>query len=389
MIDKNGRGILNDWDHSVKVPRGGNKHAYRTVSGHKPSVIRPNADIYFQGTWQFISIELLRQPSKHHDILDDIESCFWVLLYVSFIHFELERGVPRFNLFNEYNDDIAEDGSCHMRGGQGKQTLISTNEMKSYQWKCPALNWLIRSFVDVLKDLAHFRSKADNPRNAAMLETVEADLRTVDPILKIFDEALASDLWIEDRRAVPVEKSTKKREEQKKLLARTETYTGTSGIGRSFSIPTPLPAPTKYVTLSADSSRGSSKRSADEAAVEDAALVEQLKQIVKKARTERPPSKEPDQTPAQGHRYQTRSKTKSNESQAGKKRSQDVVMKGVEHSYGTRSKSKPKPRTVETQRPPPRPKPAKKTPKQPPTKRNNKRVRAKKQPEQANRLTQK
>ena len=77
--------------------------------------------------------------------------------------------------------------------------------------------------------------------------------------------------------------------------------------------------------------RAPSKRSADEAAAEDAALVEQLKQIVKKARTERPPSKEPDQTPAQGHRYQTRSKTKSNESQAGKKRSQDVVMKGVEH----------------------------------------------------------
>ena len=33
MIDQNGRGILNDWDHSVKVPRSGNRHAYRTVSG--------------------------------------------------------------------------------------------------------------------------------------------------------------------------------------------------------------------------------------------------------------------------------------------------------------------------------------------------------------------
>ena len=38
MIDKNGRGILNDWDHSVKVPRSGNKHAYRTVSAHNSAL---------------------------------------------------------------------------------------------------------------------------------------------------------------------------------------------------------------------------------------------------------------------------------------------------------------------------------------------------------------
>ena len=340
-----------------------------------------------QGTWQFISVALLRKPTKPHDILDDIESCFWVLLYISFIHFELEKGVPRLGIFNEYSDEIDQYGNCHAMGGQGKQSILQ--EMDGYQWKCRALDWIIHSMAYIFENLAHLRSQTRDPQKVEASETLEAELRKVDPILEILDEALASDLWIEDRRAVPADKTTKKQEEQQKLLARTEGFTRTPGVDRSFSIPAPPIDPTKHVTLSAGSMRAPSKRSADEAAAEDAALVEQLKQIVKKARTERPPPKEPDQTPAQGHRYQTRSKTRSNESQAGKKRSQDVVMKEVEHSYRTRSKSKPKPRTVETQRPPPRPKPAKKTAKQPPTKRNEKRVRAKKQPEQANRATQK
>jgi hypothetical protein len=36
-----------------------------------------------QGTWQFISLACLRDPSNRlHEVSDDLESFFWVLLYL-------------------------------------------------------------------------------------------------------------------------------------------------------------------------------------------------------------------------------------------------------------------------------------------------------------------
>ena len=330
---------------------------------------------------------LLQQPDKHHDILDDLEFCFWVRLYVSFIHFELERGVPKLQIFNEYSDDIDEHGSCQTTGGDGKKSFFSSAKMDQYQWKCPALNSLIHKLTNTYQRLTYLQLKALNPAKAGKLKVFENKLRTIDPILELFDEALASDQWVEDRRTTPVDKTTNKQDEQTKLQARTGLFTKTIEGGRQFSMQQ-LPSSTRAVTMSAHSSHGSAKRSSEDVAEEDADLsLSRVSQPAKKARTERPPPKELSQRPAHEHRYQTRSKTRSNDSNAGKKKSQDVVMKDVDHSHATRSKSKPKPKTAETRRVP-QPKPAKKSAKQPPVKRNEKRVRAKKQPEQNKRPTQ-
>lgn len=40
------------------------------------------SDTALQGTWQFMSMRLLGQPNKKHTLQDDLESFFWVLLYV-------------------------------------------------------------------------------------------------------------------------------------------------------------------------------------------------------------------------------------------------------------------------------------------------------------------
>ena len=304
-----------------------------------------------------------------------------MLLYVSFIHFELEKGVPKLQIFNEYSDDINQDGVCQTTGGDGKQSLISTRKMEQYKWKCRALDALIHNLTDVFQDLAHLRSKARKPTKAAKLKTLEDNLRMVDPILELFDEALASDQWVEDRRDIPLDKTTKKQDEQNILRARTDPFTKSMPGPRQFSMQLP--------PLSTHSNHSSAKRSAEDVAEDAYLALQQAKQPAKRPRTERPPPKDRDQhPPVHEHRYQTRSKTRSDESKAGKKRSQDVVMRDVDHSYATRSKSKPKTKTVETRRPPPRSKPAKKSAKQPPVKRNEKRVRAKKQPEQNNRPAQ-
>ena len=44
---------------------------------------RPAKGEWIQGTWQFISIARLRDPSSRpHEVSDDLESFFWVLLYL-------------------------------------------------------------------------------------------------------------------------------------------------------------------------------------------------------------------------------------------------------------------------------------------------------------------
>ncbi|KAI0084392.1 hypothetical protein BDY19DRAFT_898557, partial [Irpex rosettiformis] len=67
LFDDNGKfikGILNDWDHFGYV-----------------DVEKPPRSVRRSGTWAFMSIELLGDPCKHHEIWDDLQSIFWVLLY--------------------------------------------------------------------------------------------------------------------------------------------------------------------------------------------------------------------------------------------------------------------------------------------------------------------
>ncbi|KAI0263436.1 hypothetical protein BC834DRAFT_938764 [Gloeopeniophorella convolvens] len=67
LIDGDGHGILIDWDLSKKLPGPGEDAKQRRASR--------------AGTWQFISIALLIEPTKTHVLSDDLESFFWVLLY--------------------------------------------------------------------------------------------------------------------------------------------------------------------------------------------------------------------------------------------------------------------------------------------------------------------
>ncbi|KAI0273356.1 hypothetical protein BC834DRAFT_204192 [Gloeopeniophorella convolvens] len=71
LITDDGRGILIDWELSTKV--------MTDAKGRPRRVSRRT------GTWQFISTGLLIRPSsKFHELSDDLESFFWVLIYQLF-----------------------------------------------------------------------------------------------------------------------------------------------------------------------------------------------------------------------------------------------------------------------------------------------------------------
>ncbi|KAH9020340.1 hypothetical protein EDB84DRAFT_578182 [Lactarius hengduanensis] len=110
LITEERSGILIDWDLSKKVvkDRSEKQRQYSRT-----------------GTWQFISIARLRNPSmRPHEVSDDLESFFWVLLYLvvkcrSVGKIDLSKQMQ--NVFDQ-NDDMDDDGI--IRGGTGKLNCL-------------------------------------------------------------------------------------------------------------------------------------------------------------------------------------------------------------------------------------------------------------------------
>ncbi|KAH8998184.1 hypothetical protein EDB92DRAFT_1337114 [Lactarius akahatsu] len=106
LITEGRSGILIDWDLSKKV--------VKDRSEKKRQHSRT-------GTWQFISIARLRNPSmRPHEVSDDLESFFWVLLYMvvkcrSVGKIDLSQDMQ--SVFDQ-SEDMDDDGI--IRGGRGK-----------------------------------------------------------------------------------------------------------------------------------------------------------------------------------------------------------------------------------------------------------------------------
>lgn len=73
-----------------------------------------------QGTWQFISIRLLEDITKLHDIFDDIESLLWVLLFLAIHHFEYE-GSFHMHIFDQTSSRSDESRGRVPTGGCAKK----------------------------------------------------------------------------------------------------------------------------------------------------------------------------------------------------------------------------------------------------------------------------
>ncbi|CAL1708974.1 unnamed protein product [Somion occarium] len=176
MIDESGRGILNDWDHAQKV------------------VFKNIPQTYQTGVWQFRSILLLRHPKKAHDIHDDLESSFWVLLYISLHYFKHNQSmIFDFSLFDEYKH---VGDNCHSLGGLSKRGFLSEG-LKEVQWKCAPLNKLIHGLGDFFQKYLYHHSRQDDDEGIASFKDIQEKMVQVDAILAFFDSALKSNGWPE------------------------------------------------------------------------------------------------------------------------------------------------------------------------------------------------
>ncbi|KAI0791915.1 hypothetical protein C8Q75DRAFT_805514 [Abortiporus biennis] len=160
------RGILNDWDHSKKMLPGSKLPDHRV------------------GTWSFLSIGLASEPDKSHTLLDDLESCFWVLLHLSVHRFPAKVEGVLLGMLHE-----SRPGFDDLMTGNPRTTVI---------FDCKPLDDLIqelRAHYEVyyaMEDLkgTHVDEKLKE------FHQIHIRVNDVEEILKIYDKALSADGWV-------------------------------------------------------------------------------------------------------------------------------------------------------------------------------------------------
>ncbi|KAF8502737.1 hypothetical protein F5888DRAFT_1115378 [Russula emetica] len=105
LITDRGSGMLIDWDLSREIKEGSVKPRQHSRTG----------------TWQFISISRLRDPStRPHEVSDDLESFFWVLLY-QVVKCRNSKGFSLEEQMRYVFDQRTErDHNGNVTGGEGK-----------------------------------------------------------------------------------------------------------------------------------------------------------------------------------------------------------------------------------------------------------------------------
>ncbi|CAL1700338.1 unnamed protein product [Somion occarium] len=187
MISKKGRGVLNDWDHGVRLIPDREPHASRT------------------GTWQFISMALLQKPDKSHEVRDDLESCFWVLLYVSLHYFKHNGRDVGFTLgfFDEIQErKVAGEAQYQSFGGDSKASLLKGERLNEVQWECRPLNDLIHTLAELWRTAHVLDDKLVRIIGKPQRDILLSALDKVSIVLDMFETVLASEGW-KDKDAIP------------------------------------------------------------------------------------------------------------------------------------------------------------------------------------------
>ncbi|KAI0076496.1 hypothetical protein K474DRAFT_1224555 [Panus rudis PR-1116 ss-1] len=175
LIDDEG-GFLNDWDHSFIC-------SAKKDSAHSRT-----------GTWQFLSIKFLRNPSKSHKLQDDVESAFWSLLYACLRY--IRHDSPDFDLTFFHEKRRNADGD--EIGGSQKLRLLASRELKKVTWSCKPLDALIHELADLFREYYVFHRKRDDSGKKDVERMKQAYEKIGDSahILGLFDRALLEDGWL-------------------------------------------------------------------------------------------------------------------------------------------------------------------------------------------------
>ena len=143
-----------------------------------------------------MSTQLLSKPGKVHELWDDLESHFFVVLFnaLRFVKHNKPSGLNFTYIFDQRT--VSEDNGTH-RGGAGKGYMYDQGllvKFASEQFTC-----LVRAIFKLfssLKDYHVFNARGDDPRPASV--NAANKLKDCEEIKKCFAEALENKGWPTD-----------------------------------------------------------------------------------------------------------------------------------------------------------------------------------------------
>ncbi|KAI0341483.1 hypothetical protein BDW22DRAFT_1430135 [Trametopsis cervina] len=175
VLDEDSCGILNDdWDLAANGP------IYRTA--------------------MFLSILSLgsrrRNKNHRHSVLDDVESCFWVLLYMSVHHFAHNLCDIHLDVFDGCTLKRGWNGVEHWVGGRAKGNFLAKGEFMVLRFECERLNDVVRGFGLHLEffHVLH-RLHGGLPSCTPKYEQAKKALIEGTKVFAVFDKALGAHGW--------------------------------------------------------------------------------------------------------------------------------------------------------------------------------------------------
>lgn len=154
-----------------------------------------------QGTWQFISTYNLLKPGKVHDVQDDMESFFHVVLYHGLRYLSHNMDPTELNLvmsrvFDEFN--VAGDGTY--KGGEAKHAMFRSRRYVSEHFSIKDNEPMTLWINDALESVAQWHLFVDPPArrryiSAPSIHVDELRLRNHDQLAECWEECLSMEGW--------------------------------------------------------------------------------------------------------------------------------------------------------------------------------------------------
>lgn len=157
-----------------------------------------------------MSVDVLedKMGTKSHNILDDVESAFWVFSYHCLHYFKRTPGLLQgfIGMFDETGERFGCDGQRHAYGGQTKWVNLYDFRFRMIEFESKPLTRALRNFTEILgkHHIAKMTPENDPVANyRAILESQGTHvLEEVAGIIEIFDKEIASEDWPESDDAV-------------------------------------------------------------------------------------------------------------------------------------------------------------------------------------------
>jgi serine/threonine protein kinase len=192
-------GILIDWDLSrLRRPKDEPAVARRysrTVSKSYEAAWPLMSDAYSQqGTWQFMAADLVHAPNTPHLPMHDLESAFWILMWIAltYMHSNWSVGTRSSFIKETMNPKVfvSSGGQNKLFFMQARVTLRSFAVDQNLQ-----LTRLIRNLKDFFTDYHEENASAQVDDSSPKLDDPEAELTDHQKVLEIFNNALKSPDW--------------------------------------------------------------------------------------------------------------------------------------------------------------------------------------------------